>query len=150
MTGEKNLIPEKNVEINYQPIGVVRTPFKNLDEIPRQSISGGAGVEGRIELKPEYEAGLFRLKEYEHLILLCHFHESKPFHLEVTPPGATKTRGLFASRSPNRPNPIGLSVVKLVDIKGPVLHIQDLDILDNTPLLDMKPFFPSLEPKPGP
>ncbi len=126
------------------PIGIVHSPFKSRDNAPRQPRKG-QGVEGIVEVFPEYEAGLRDLDGFSHLILICYFHLSSTYHLDVTPPGEKSSKGLFATRSPNRPNPLGLSTVRLKKIEGCNLHIMDLDIIDETPLLDIKPYFRSLD-----
>lgn len=128
------------MKIQYTPIGIVNTPFINFNGIPTQP-SKAKGVEGTIVIFPEFSQGLKDLEKFSHIILLCHFHRTTKHNLIVTPSGQTKQRGLFATRSPNRPNPIGLSIVRLNQIQDNVLMIADLDILDGTPLLDIKPYF---------
>ena len=128
------------MRIQYSPIGIVNTPFKDLNSIPIQP-SVAKGVEGTIDIFPEFSQGLKDLENFSHIILLCHFHMTKKYNLIVTPSGRKKKRGLFATRSPNRPNPIGLSIVRLNQIKENMLMITDLDILNGTPLLDIKPYF---------
>ena len=102
--------------------------------------AAGVGVEGRIEVFEEFQGGLKDLDGFSHIILLYHLHRSRGFKLEVTPFLDTEKRGLFATRAPNRPNSIGLSIVRLDRIEKGVLHIQNVDILDGTPLLDIKPY----------
>ena len=128
------------MNIQYNPIGTVNTPFKNLNSIPTQP-SKAKGVEGTIDIFSEFSQGLKDLENFSHIILLCHLHRTKKHNLIVTPSGRKKQRGLFATRSPNRPNPIGLSIVRLNQIQDNMLMITDLDILDGTPLLDIKPYF---------
>jgi tRNA (adenine37-N6)-methyltransferase len=132
------------MKIQYNAIGMVHTPFKDLNEIPKQP-GRGKGIEGRIEIYPEYQQGLRDLDGFSHIILLCHFHKVTDFHLNVIPSGRTESRGLFATRTPRRPNPIGFSVVRLLSVEENRLEITDLDILDGTPLLDIKPYFHPLE-----
>ena len=131
------------MKIEYTPIGIVHTPFKKLADIPRQP-SRGKGIRGTIELLPQYRKGLKDLEGFSHIILLCHFHKVIEYNLDVIPPDRSKIRGLFATRTPRRPNPIGLSVVRLLEIQENMLQISDLDILDGTPVLDIKPYFPPL------
>jgi len=130
--------------IEYRPIGIVHSPFHALNAIPRQP-SQGRGIAGNVEIFSEFGAGLKDLEGFSHIILLCHLHRVTDFHLSALPPGESVRRGVFATRSPRRPNPIGLSVVRLQAIEGHRLSIIDLDILDETPVLDIKPFFVSLD-----
>jgi tRNA (adenine37-N6)-methyltransferase len=123
------------------PIGFIRSPFSNLEGMPIQP-TGAAGVQGRVELLPEYRAGLKDIEGFSHLILLYLFHRSSGFQLDVVPFLDNQPRGLFATRAPRRPNPIGLSIVRLDSVENGILHVQDVDILDGTPLLDIKPYVP--------
>jgi tRNA-Thr(GGU) m(6)t(6)A37 methyltransferase TsaA len=132
------------MKIEYQPIGIVHSPFTTLENMPIQP-AGAAGIAGRVELFPEYEEGLEDLAGFSHIILIYHFHRSKGFNLRVVPFLDCKPRGLFATRAPRRPNPIGLSVVKLVKITGLILHIANVDLLDKTPVLDIKPYVPEFD-----
>lgn len=127
-----------------KPIGVIHSPFKVLDGMPIQP-AGAAGVKGCVEVFGEYRAGLKDLEGFSHIILLYHLHRSKGFSLHVVPFMDSEPRGLFATRAPKRPNPIGLSVVQLDKIEDGVLHIQNVDILDGTPLLDIKPYVPEFD-----
>ena len=130
--------------IELQPIGVIHSPFEDLTGMPIQP-AGAAGVTGTVEVFDEYRPGLRDLDGFSHLILLYHFHRSQGYQLEVTPFMDTEPRGLFSTRAPKRPNPIGLSVVKLNKIEGCTLHIENVDILDGTPLLDIKPYVPKFD-----
>lgn len=130
--------------IIYHPIGVIRTPFKEPRGTPIQP-TGAKEVKGVIEIDPEYCAGLKDLDGFSYLILLYHFHMTEGFSLEVRPYMDKETHGVFATRIPGRPNPIGLSVVRLVKVEGCKLHIQDVDIIDGTPLLDIKPYVPAFD-----
>jgi tRNA-Thr(GGU) m(6)t(6)A37 methyltransferase TsaA len=125
--------------IILKPIGIIHTPFKKPEGTPIQPGRSG-GALGEIEVYPEYEAGLTDLDGFSHITLLYYFHLSKGFKLMVTPYLDDKERGLFATRAPRRPNPIGLSVVKLDKIEGNILHVVNVDMLDGTPLLDIKPY----------
>ena len=131
-------------EIYYKPIGIIHSPFKEPKGTPIQP-AGAAGVDASVELFEEYAEGLKDLDGFSHIVLLCHFHLSKKGSLIVRPYLDTKLRGVFATRSPSRPNPIGLSIVRLVKIEGNTLYIKDADIVDGTPLLDIKPYIPNLE-----
>lgn len=126
-------------EIKIKPIGIIHTPYKTSEECPRQGYHG-KGVRATIELQPEYEEGLKDLEDFSHLILVWHFHKSEGFSLSTNPPGETESHGVFATRSPHRPNAIGLSVVRLTKIEGLKLSIEDPDMVDGTPLLDIKPY----------
>lgn len=102
---------------------------------------GAKGVKATIELKNEFIDGLKDLEQFSHIILLYHFHQSEGYKLKVTPFMDTEERGLFSTRAPRRPNGIGMSIVRLIEIENNILHIEDVDILDGTPLVDIKPFF---------
>ena len=130
--------------MEIQPIGTIHTPFKKLDGMPIQP-AGARGVEGSIEIFKEYNDGLKDLDGFSHIILLYHFHQSDGFKLKVVPYMDTEPRGLFATRAPKRPNPIGLSIVQLDKIEGDTLYIQNIDVLDGTPLLDIKPYVPDFD-----
>ncbi|MCF8080479.1 MAG: tRNA (N6-threonylcarbamoyladenosine(37)-N6)-methyltransferase TrmO [Desulfobacterales bacterium] len=130
--------------ICYTPIGVIRSPFTIREDMPIQP-SGARGVSGRIELKEEFAEGLNDIDGFSHLYLLYHFHQSSGYCLKVTPFLDKTPRGLFATRAPKRPNPIGLSVVRLEKIEGSTIHILDVDVLDGTPLLDLKPYVPAFD-----
>ena len=130
--------------VKYIPIGIIHSPFKKLEGMPIQP-KGAAGIKGTIELFEEYRAGLKDLDGFSHIILLYHLHRSRGFNLQVIPYMDTKSRGLFATRAPKRPNPIGLSIVQLDRIETGVLYVQNLDVLDGTPLLDIKPYVPEFD-----
>jgi len=130
--------------IKYHPIGIIHSPHKSTEGTPIQP-SGAKGVEGRIEVFPEYIAGLSDLAEFSHIFMLYHFHLSRKYSLKVKPFLDDQKRGLFATRAPSRPNPIGLSVVRLIDVKKGNLHVQDVDVVDGTPLLDIKPYVPDFD-----
>ncbi|HSO32172.1 MAG TPA: tRNA (N6-threonylcarbamoyladenosine(37)-N6)-methyltransferase TrmO [Labilithrix sp.] len=126
-----------------RPIGFVRSPFVEKVEAPRQAVAAG-GALGRIELLPEHEHALEDLATFERLWVIFWFHQvpSGPSPSKVLPPRSDRKRGVFATRSPHRPNPIGLSAVRLERIEGRVVHIRDLDLIDGTPVLDLKPYVP--------
>jgi len=127
------------MKIEYHSIGVVHSPFAELKGMPIQP-SGAEGIAGTIEVFPEFREGLRDLDGFSHIILLYHFHKVTEHRLQVVPFLDTELRGLFATRAPARPNPIGLSVVRLKEIQGDVLSVLGLDILDGTPVLDIKPY----------
>jgi tRNA-Thr(GGU) m(6)t(6)A37 methyltransferase TsaA len=133
--------------ISYTPIGVIRTPHTAIAGMPVQNV-GAEDIQGTIELAPEYAAGLRDLEGFSHLILLFHMHEMQGFALSVRsfiegPNGPE--RGLFATRSPKRPNPIGFTVVRLIAIAGATLTVSGVDMLDGTPVLDIKPYIPAFD-----
>ncbi len=131
-------------EIRYRPIGVIHSPFKQTKGMPIQP-AGARGVAGTVEVIPEYGDGLKDLEGFSHIFLLYHFHLSQGYSLMVKPYLDDSLRGVFATRAPRRPNAIGISVVRLVGIEGCTLHIEDLDIADSTPLLDIKPYVPEFD-----
>jgi tRNA-Thr(GGU) m(6)t(6)A37 methyltransferase TsaA len=131
-------------EIKYRPIGTIYTPFDELEGMPIQP-SGAEGVQGKIELLEEFAEGLKDLDGFSHIILLYHLHGSRGFQLRVVPFLDRVKRGLFSTRAPKRPNPIGLSMVRLVRIEGKMLHIENIDVLNGTPLLDIKPYVPEFD-----
>jgi tRNA-Thr(GGU) m(6)t(6)A37 methyltransferase TsaA len=132
------------MKIEFTPIGIIHSPFRELEDMPIQPV-GAAGVKGTVEVFNDFCPGLKDLDDFSHIILLYHFHRSHSFNLHVVPFMDSETRGLFATRAPKRPNPIGLSVVQLDKIEDGVLHIQNVDILDGTPLLDIKPYVPEFD-----
>jgi tRNA-Thr(GGU) m(6)t(6)A37 methyltransferase TsaA len=135
-------------ELHYKPIGIIHSPFKEVKGTPIQP-AGAKGIDGRVEVFPEYVQGLKDLEGFSHIILLYHFHLSGKPSLMVTPYMDSTPRGVFATRSPRRPNAIGISVVRLVGIEENILHIQDIDIVDGTPLLDIKPHVPDFDRSDG-
>jgi tRNA-Thr(GGU) m(6)t(6)A37 methyltransferase TsaA len=130
--------------ITYDTIGVIRSPFKDIEGMPIQP-RAAEGITGSVELNPELAPGLKDLEGFSHIILIYHFHLSQGFSLELRPFLDDKSRGVFATRAPRRPNPIGLSVVRLLATEGTSLSIQDVDVVDGTPLLDIKPFVPEFD-----
>jgi tRNA-Thr(GGU) m(6)t(6)A37 methyltransferase TsaA len=135
--------------IRYRPIGVIRTPFADLDGMPIQAAASAAGVRGRIELDPAFAEGLADLAGFSHVILLYHLHAVSRPRLTVVPFLDDRPHGVFATRSPARPNPIGLSTVRLIEVGASELVIEDVDMLDGTPLLDIKPYVPAFDDRPG-
>jgi tRNA-Thr(GGU) m(6)t(6)A37 methyltransferase TsaA len=135
-------------DIRFKPIGRIRTPFKKAAGMPIQPC-GARGQAGWAELDPEYQAGLLDLEGFSHIILLYYFHRAEGFRLMVTPFLDDRPHGVFATRAPKRPNPIGLSVVRLTRVEGRIIHVLDVDMLDGTPLLDIKPFVPQFDSAAG-
>jgi len=125
--------------ITYQTIGIINSPFKNIEKMPIQP-GGALGIAGSIELDEKYVPALKDLEGFSHIYILYHFHRVNGWKPVVTPFLDNTARGLFATRAPKRPNPIGLSVVRLLGIKGNQLKIENVDVLDGTPLLDIKPY----------
>ncbi|MCX6690365.1 MAG: tRNA (N6-threonylcarbamoyladenosine(37)-N6)-methyltransferase TrmO [Methanoregula sp.] len=131
------------MDMMLHPVGYVRSPYKKRGDAPRQGRLSGKTAE--IVIDPQYRDGLFRLKGEKHLIVLAWFDRSDRTFLRVTPPGTMVEHGVFATRSPDRPNPIGLSVVDLIGIKDGVLEVRGLDSLDGTPIIDIKPYIPEFD-----
>lgn len=132
------------MKIEFTPIGIIHSPFTEPEGMPIQPV-GAAGVKGTVEVFEDFHPGLEDLDGFSHIILLYHFHRSQGFNLHVVPFMDSEPRGLFATRAPKRPNPIGFSVVQLDKIEEGVLYIQAVDILDGTPLLDIKPYVPEFD-----
>ena len=126
-----------------RPIGFVRSPYRDKSEIPK-----GPGAEhraeGTLEVRPELEAGLQDIEGFSHLFVIWVFDRASGYDLVGTPPTDTRPHGVFASRSPRRPNPLALTVVELLKREGPVLHVRGVDMLDGTPILDIKPYLTSI------
>ena len=131
-------------EIKYRPIGIIHSPFKEAIGTPIQP-SAARDVKGTVELFPEYSEGLKDLDGFSHIILLYNFHLAKNVSLRVKPFMDEDFHGVFATRSQSRPNPIGISVVRLIRVEENTLHISDVDIVDGTPLLDIKPYVPEFD-----
>jgi tRNA-Thr(GGU) m(6)t(6)A37 methyltransferase TsaA len=131
-------------EIRYRTIGTIHSPHQDIEGMPIQP-AGAAGVRGRVEVDAEWAEGLQDLEEFSHVILLYHFHQAGPCRLIVTPFMDDRPHGVFATRAPRRPNPIGLSVVRLLAVEGGTLHVEGIDVLDGTPLLDVKPYVPEFD-----
>jgi tRNA (adenine37-N6)-methyltransferase len=131
--------------LTMRPIGTVRSPYRDRADIPK-----GAGAkhdaEGVLEISAEFEAGLTDIEGFSHLYVLWVFHQAQGYELLATPPTDDRPHGVFATRSPQRPNPIGLTVVRLLRREGPRLLVHGLDMLDGTPILDIKPYLSSVPP----
>lgn len=130
--------------IIYKPIGIIHSPFESVEGIPIQP-AAATGVLGTVELFTDFTGGLKDLEGFSHVVLIYHFHLSEGYQLEVKPFLDSNKRGVFATRAPRRPNQIGLSVVKLNHIEYNILHIERIDVVDGTPLLDIKPYVPGFD-----
>ncbi len=130
--------------ISYTPIGVIHTPFRDPAGMPIQPRSAG-GITGTVEIYPDYTAGLKDLDGFSRIILVYHFNRCTGWSAELVPFLDTRPRGVFSTRAPRRPNPIGISIVRLIGIEGHILTIEGVDMLDGTPLLDIKPYIPGLD-----
>ena len=131
-------------EIKYTPIGVIHSQFKEPKGTPIQP-SAAKGIEGTVEVFPEYAEGLKDVECFSHIILVYHFHLARKSSLKVKPYLDNEVRGVFSTRAPSRLNPIGISIVRLIGIEDTILKIQDVDIVDGTPLLDIKPYVPAFD-----
>jgi tRNA-Thr(GGU) m(6)t(6)A37 methyltransferase TsaA len=129
--------------ITLRPIGAIRSPFHAPQGMPIQTVAA-AGVEGELEVFEEFGAGLRDIEGFEYLILLTHLHQATE-KLQVVPFMDTASHGVFATRAPARPNRIGLSIVRLLEVRGRVLRFAGNDMLDGTPVLDIKPYVPALD-----
>lgn len=123
----------------FQQIGFIHSPYKEISKTPIQPVFCN-DIEGKVVLDIEYVGGLRGLEGFSHIYLFYYFHESKKVCLRLKPYLLDQEQGIFATRAPHRPNKLGMSLVRLVKIKGNVLHVKDIDILDGTPLLDIKPY----------
>lgn len=145
--GEKQVeesINSDKMQIDYQAIGVFHTELSRQTGAPRQGVlePGNSGI---IEIYPEYEEALQNIGDYDYIIVLYHLHMSRNWNPSVRPPGSTRKFGLFATRSPNRPNSIGFGVIKLDRVSGTQLHVSGIDAFDGTPVLDIKPWLSSID-----
>jgi tRNA-Thr(GGU) m(6)t(6)A37 methyltransferase TsaA len=132
------------MEVIYRPTGIIHSPFNSLEDMPIQPTShiSRAGV---VEIFPEFVDGLKDLEGFSHIYLLYHFHKVHQSNLVVTPFLDREPRGIFATRAPSRPNPIGLSLVELVRLENNLIYVERVDVLNETPLLDIKPYVPEFE-----
>ena len=131
-------------EFVMRAIGVIHTPFRDLEGMPVQP-AGASGVAGTVEVFEKFAEGLTDLDGFSHAILLYALHKSAGYETIVTPFLDARPHGIFATRAPRRPNPIGLSVVRIVSVEGTVLHVENIDVLDGTPILDIKPYVPGFD-----
>lgn len=132
----------ENKIIQFKKIGTLFSPHTSTEEMPRQP-KFAKGVRGTVVIDPEYVEGLRDLEGFSHIYLICFLHKVEGFMLSANPPMDNRSHGVFATRSPHRPNPISLSVVKLISIEENMLTVEDVDLLDGTPVLDIKPFSPT-------
>ena len=136
---------EERHSLELNPIGIIHSPYRDRGEAPSQ----GCKREeiSQVEVFKEFEGGLKDIEKFSHIILIYWFHKSRGYRLVITPFWDKKPHGLFTTRSPDRPNPLGLSVVELIAREKNVLTVKGLDAIDGTPLLDIKPYFPSVDEK---
>jgi tRNA-Thr(GGU) m(6)t(6)A37 methyltransferase TsaA len=134
--------------VSIDPIGIIRSPFTTRENMPIQP-KGAAGAVGTLELLPEYADGLADLDGFSHIYVLYHFHRADATELTVTPFMDTVPRGVFATRAPVRPSRLGLSIVELLSVDGHRVEVRNIDVLDGTPLLDIKPYIAAFD-QPGP
>ena len=129
-----------------QAIGFVRSPYTQATDVPR-GLGARHEASGTLEILREFEAGLMDIDGFSHLFVIWAFDRSEGFTLLVTPPSDDRPHGVFATRSPRRPNPIGLTVVELLGCEGPALRVRGIDMLDGTPILDIKPYLSPVPPE---
>lgn len=131
--------------IDLKAIGVIHSPYKEKEEVSKKGSASSRGfdsISGEIEIFKEYAEGLKDIEGFSHLIVLFIFHKSKGYSLHVKPFLDDKLRGLFSTRHPNRPNPIGITIVELIEKKGNILKVRGIDMIDGTPVIDIKPYTP--------
>jgi len=133
------------IKMELKQIGVIHTPYKTPEECPCQACKSELIAE--IEVFKEYEGGLKDIEGFSHLIVLYWLHKSKGYSSLVRTPWDTELHGLFTTRSPHRPNPIGISIVRLIERKGNILGVKGVDAIDGTPLIDIKPYVPEFDEK---
>jgi putative methyltransferase, YaeB/AF_0241 family len=138
---------EPGPAFSYQPIGTIHSPFTDIAGMPIQPV-GARGIRGSIKIRGDLREGLCDLAAFSRVILIYALHRCSGYSLTVTPFLDPAPHGIFATRSPRRPNAIGISVVRLTGVDGCTLSIEDVDVLDGTPLLDLKPYVPSFDSYP--
>ena len=126
-----------------QPIGYIRSPYRDTREIPK-GLGAKHEAEGILEIRAEFEPGLTDIEGFSHLFVIWAFDRSEGFNLVGTPPSDNRPHGVFATRSPRRPNPIGLTVVELLSREGTALRVRGIDMLEGTPILDIKPYLSNI------
>jgi tRNA (adenine37-N6)-methyltransferase len=129
-----------------QTIGLVKSPYRETREVPK-GLGAKQDAEGVLEIKPEFALGLTDIEGFSHLYVIWLFDRSGAYELIGTPPADNRPHGVFATRSPRRPNPIGLTVVELLRREGPELYVRGVDMLDGTPILDIKPYLSNVAPE---
>ena len=132
--------------LSMQPIGYVRSPYKDTKEIPK-GLGAKHEAEGVLEIRAEFEPGLKDIEGFSHLFVIWAFDRAEGYDLVATPPSDNRPHGVFATRSPRRPNPIGLTVVELLSREGPVLRVRGIDMLEGSPILDIKPYLSTVPPE---
>jgi tRNA-Thr(GGU) m(6)t(6)A37 methyltransferase TsaA len=133
----------REMKIELKPIGIIHSPYKTKEEIPIQAYL--SDEEGEVEVFKEYEDGLKDVEGFSHIIIVYIFHKSMGYSLHVKPYLDPNLKGVFATRHPNRPNPVGISTVRLLERKEKVLRIKGMDVIDGTPLIDLKPYVPRFD-----
>ena len=136
---------EEEHSLELKPIGIIHSPYKSHEEAPHQGCERDEICQ--VELFKEFEEGLKDIEGFSHITLIYYFHKSQGYHLLVKTPRGRKLHGLFTTRSPNRPCPLGLCVVELVAREKNIIKVKGLDAIDGTPLLDIKPYIPSIDEK---
>ena len=131
------------MDITMRPIATMRTPFAETSEIPK-GLGARHDADGVVEVDPAFEAGLQDIEGFSHLFVIWLFHRAEGFDLIARPPSDDRPHGVFATRSPQRPNPIGLTTVQLLRREGRRLHVRGVDMLDGSPVLDLKPYLSSV------
>lgn len=134
------------MEITFKPIGKIHSPYHRREETPHQAYL--SDKIGQIEVFKQYEEGLQDIEGFSHIIIVYYFHKADGYSLLVRPPWDGKLHGIFAVRGPNRPNAVGLSIVRLIERKDNILKIAGIDASDGTPLLDIKPYVPRFDHMP--
>jgi tRNA-Thr(GGU) m(6)t(6)A37 methyltransferase TsaA len=133
----------RTMEFRFSPIGIIHSPFKKVEDIDVGKFANPGGfddVEGEIEIFREFETGLEDLEGFSHLFAICVFHKSEGYELRTKPFLDDRLRGVFSTRSPHRPNALGLTVLKILERKGRVVRVSGVDMIDGTPILDIKPY----------
>lgn len=143
-TPKEHAVSTPAKDIAYRPIGILRSPFRDIAGMPIQPV-GALGVAGHVEVHADFVPGLADLEGFSHVFLLYHLHRVTGFDLMVKPFLDNDHHGIFATRSPKRPNPIGLSVLELAGVDGATVHLRNVDVLDGTPVLDIKPYVPRFD-----
>jgi tRNA-Thr(GGU) m(6)t(6)A37 methyltransferase TsaA len=135
-----------DTKITFTPIGIVRSPYTDAAQVPK-GLGAEHTIEGTLEVRAEFADGLRDIEGFSHLYVIWAFDRVQGHDLVARPPSDDRPHGVFATRSPRRPNPIGLTVVQLLDRNGPALRVSGIDMLDGTPILDIKPYLSSVPPE---
>ena len=134
--------------LTLQLIGIIRSPFEDQANMPIQPV-GASDTEGEVLVDQEFQDGLEGLEAFSHIYLIYYFHQTKRTELKVVPYMDTQPKGVFATRSPLRPAHVGISIVRLLAVEGTRLKIRGVDVLDGTPLIDIKPYIPHFDYQDG-